>query len=293
MKKKIGYTTILFAALIALPVLAQAETTDEAVIQTIQSEVDIAKSKADKNAAEIENMKGGIPQAIAAEAAAREAAVSAEASARAAEDAALSAAISAEELARISADRELQHQLDTHAILLEGLDNRVSVLEGLDLGRSVTWIETSEFDVVDMANAAAGLNASSGDWVLVTGKKGRNGQEWSICTDSSNAIDWLSNMAASTSFYSYTRMYINIGNGWLPNYTVYMSTGDVGYSQYMRVAYPATGSPVYQTQVNDRKGNTSHINAEVFVRYYYSGENYPGNEVTINVDTTRLEACGF
>jgi len=61
MKNKIGLRTIVFAALISIPVLTQAQATEDAVLETIQTEVNVAKSKADKNAADIESMKGGVP----------------------------------------------------------------------------------------------------------------------------------------------------------------------------------------------------------------------------------------
>ncbi|MBW2244450.1 MAG: right-handed parallel beta-helix repeat-containing protein [Deltaproteobacteria bacterium] len=48
-----------------------APAADEAVIDSIQTDVDLAKSKADKNSSEIESLKGGLP----AERAAREAAI--------------------------------------------------------------------------------------------------------------------------------------------------------------------------------------------------------------------------
>ena len=61
MNNKIGMHAIVFTALISIPVLTQAQTSEGAVLETIQTEVNVAKSKADKNTADIESMKGGLP----------------------------------------------------------------------------------------------------------------------------------------------------------------------------------------------------------------------------------------
>jgi len=72
---------ILIAVVFSL-VYGNAWATDEVVIQELQTDVSVAKTKADQNAAEIQSLKGGLP----AEAAARAGADQTEAAARAGAD---------------------------------------------------------------------------------------------------------------------------------------------------------------------------------------------------------------
>lgn len=68
MKK--GFMLLAIAVLLSFLLYGNAWAVDDADIQVLQTEVSSTKSKADKNTADIENMKGGLP----AEAAARKAA---------------------------------------------------------------------------------------------------------------------------------------------------------------------------------------------------------------------------
>jgi len=261
----------------------------------------LAASNGDNNGKPFQDLQDAIDAAVAAESAAREAGdaaisaeVSAETAAREAGDAAAAAAIATEELARINADQDLQAQLDTQELLLVGLDDRVSVLEGLPVGRTITWTETGALDVVDLAANIAGLNVNPNEWVFMAGTYSLTGQEWGICTNDPTAYSWLSNAASGSYYFSdVANVWIFAGGYWYGGYTVRLIAGNLDYVQYLRVGYPAYSFPSYLFLLSDRKGDVNYINNEVFVRYSRTGAYRAGNTITLNVGTDRMAACGF
>jgi len=66
MKKRV----VLIGLGVSILLCGTAWATDDTAIQELQTDVSITKTKADQNAAEIENMKGGLPTEAAARAAA-------------------------------------------------------------------------------------------------------------------------------------------------------------------------------------------------------------------------------
>jgi hypothetical protein len=223
-----------------------------------------------------------------------DAAVAAEAAARAAEDAALTAMIAAEEATRILADLALQAEIDAQAVLLLDLDDRVSVLEGLILERSVTWTETANtFDVVDLAGTIAGLNYQTGEWIAFISSNAVTGREEGNCTNSPLIASWL-NAVVSGSAYTSGRVMDNTSRWlhsgiWYNSVPLYLISSVSTNSQTLQIV----GGPPFNHAVVDRKGTTSQIDNEVY-SFFGGGLGYAiGNTLTLNVASTRLDACGF
>ena len=277
----------------------------------------LAENSGDSNGQPFQELQAAVEAALAAEAAAREAADAAEASARqagdtaealeretvdaaeraarAAEDASLSARIAAEEVARLAADAALQAEIDAHDALLLGLDERVSILEGLHLERSVTWTETTAFDVTDIAGDIAGLNYQPGEWMFFVSTNAATAREFGTCTNHAAVTYWLSAAAAGTNngaAYSGAGSYFFSNGTWYGSQTIQLDTGTSIYYQYLQIA-TYKGSSSFTHAVVDRKGNPLYINNEVFSRYSVFAGFGIGNTLTINVAETRLDACGF
>jgi hypothetical protein len=267
-----------------------------------------AQGQSGNNAKPFQELEEAIDAAIAAEASAREAGdaansaeVAAEAAAREAADAAALAAIAAERLERIEADEAMQAKIDEHELLFGSLDNRVSVLEGLHFGRSITWTETTgTFDVVNLAGAIAALNAQPGEWVLVVGNY--SGYEWGICTNNSRVHTWLSQATSDLehSYSTYFPVYMLVAGNWLSNMQIRLisaawdATPDWSRSKYIRVAYPYYGSFTYDIALSERFGDSTYIDNEVIVDYSGNGgTGIIGNTVTLRVGAERMTACGF
>lgn len=263
---------------------------DEVVIDDLQTEVTTTKSKAMANEDKIKNLEQSMAGGLPALQAATEAALAAEAAAREAADA-------AEAYERMLADQQLLNQLDEQAIILGNLDNRVSALEDIVIGRTVTWTETAGvLDVEDLAGQIAGLNVNPGDWFLMVGTNAQSSYEWGVCVNDSAKIDeFLTAVATGNANYtSTTTIEAIFGNaGWYEYpFEISLNTFGSTYYQYMRIGYPVSGTN-YLMYVFDRKGDVNASDYEIMVRYNNYGSYAIGNTITLNLGSDRMSACGF
>jgi hypothetical protein len=158
-----------------------------------------------------QELKAATDAALAAEAAAREAADSAQAAALAAEeaarmqaDSAMAAALALEQVARMQADLAAQAQINAHAGMLQGLGDRVSHLfaDGLILTRSITWEETTDYDVVDLAGLITGLHYQPDEWILFLFRNAVSGTEFGLCTNNPKVADLLAAVSSGSYYQS-------------------------------------------------------------------------------------------
>lgn len=230
--------------------------------------------------------------AIAAEEAARIAADQAEAATRAAADATLSAELAAEKAARIANDLAIEAQIAANAALIMDVENRVSVLEGLSLDRSITWTETSSPDLINMGSDIASLNYQPGDWVAIVSRHGQHGWEIGNCISHPGIELWLDTIVnglyVNTSIPG-TGSFLLTNGSWINSPTIHLYVNM--QSSIPTVSLRGTN---WNHQLHDRVLYPYYRGREV---YLYSagviGGFAIGNTFTINVASTRLEACGF
>ena len=170
---------ILIAVLLSVSLCLNVWAADEEAIQGLQTDVSNAKTKADKNAAETQSMKGGLP-ALEERVAALEAALTDALSTIGL----LQAALAAEETARIAATESLQGQInafDASALdkALEAIEELQSQIEGntvleldgyLSLDNNGT-IKTALFSGVNVqvVNGAGTTDTTNGLGNLIVG----------------------------------------------------------------------------------------------------------------------------
>jgi hypothetical protein len=124
---------VIIAVLLSVLICGIAMAVDDTAIQELQTNVSTTKSKADKNAAEIQSMRGGLPtlekRVVALEAALSDALITIDQ---------LQAALVAEEAARIAAIESLQAQINEFdASALDGALEAIEALQSQIEGNTV------------------------------------------------------------------------------------------------------------------------------------------------------------
>jgi len=232
-------------------------------------------SQGNNNGIPFQELQAAVDAALAAEAAAREAA-----------DAAAASALAAEEAARIDADAVLQGEIEANAWFAAGLNDRVSVLEGLHFGRSVSWTETEDFELISVANAIVELNYQPGEWFAWIFRSAYYNFEYGFCSNHPRIADWL-NAAVTGTYFFYNiygpDTYIHSNGYWYNNmpHVIGTQTYYAGYP-YL-ISYANTPQMGLYQRAPDQ--SASH---EILINGFWLG-----NTATINIGGSREIACGF